>query len=492
MQMKNIFLWVGLLTAPLVTTQAQQKIEVSTIWDGTFRTNQLNALNTLHTKNQYSVLDYNRNTGTFTIDAFDFTTLEKVQTLFSSAEFPEIKRISDYSINKTDDKILIATNYNPIYRHSFTSVYYLFDITTKTLTKISENAIQEPLLNADGTKIAYAFENNLYVFDVASKKTVQITNDGNKNHIINGITDWVYEEEFAFVRAFDWNTDGTQLAYIKFDESDVPVFSMDVYGFNLYPQQYVFKYPKAGENNAKVSLHLFDVAKSVTKNVTLDAEKDYYIPSIQLTNHKDVFSVQTLNRHQNQLNLYFVDVQSGKRSTILTETDEAYIDITDNLTFLADNSFIWTSEKDGYNHIYHYNSNGSLKNKVTNGNWEVTNYYGYNPKNKTIYYQSVENGSTKRDVYSIQLNGKNKKQLSSAVGTNSATFSPDFKYFINNHSSSTKAPSYTLIETASGKKIKEILNNEALENQLKSYDLPLKEYTTFTNEVGDKLNAYLI
>src|SRR5690606_4336095 len=168
------------------------------------------------------------------------------------------------------------------------------------------------------------------------------------------------------------------------------------------------------------------------------------------------------------------------------------IDITDNLTFLADNSFIWTSEKDGYNHIYHYNSNGSLKNKVTNGNWEVTNYYGYNPKNKTIYYQSVENGSTKRDVYSIQLNGKNKKQLSSAVGTNSATFSPDFKYFINNHSSSTKAPSYTLIETATGKKIKEILNNDALENQLKSYDLPLKEYTSFTNEVGDKLNAYII
>src|SRR5690606_17722767 len=445
--MRTFFLLASVVLSSLSTVKAQQKIEVEQIWNGTFRTNQLNALNTLHTKNQYSVLDYNRNTNSFTIDAFDFTTLEKVQTLFSSADFPEIKMISDYSINKTDDKILIATNYNPIYRHSFTSVYYLFDIASKSLTKISNNAIQEPLLNTNGSKIAYAFENNLYVFDVATKKTTQITKDGKKNSIINGITDWVYEEEFAFVRAFDWNTDGTKLAFIKFDESEVPVFSMDIYGEELYPQQQVFKYPKAGENNAKVSLHLYDVSKASTQNVALNAETAYYIPRIKFTNNSNVLSVQTLNRHQNQLNLLFVDANSGKTTTILSEKDNAYVDVTDNLTFLQDNSFIWTSEKDGYNHIYHYNSDGSLNNKVTSGNWEVTDYYGYNKDNETIYYQSVENGSTKRDVYSIQLNGKDKKQLSSLSGTNSATFSPDFKYFINNHSSSTQAPSYTLVET---------------------------------------------
>ena len=490
--MRTFFLLASVLLSSLSTVEAQQKIEVEQIWNGTFRTNQLNALNTLHTKNQYSVLDYNRNSNSFTIDAFDFTTLEKVQTLFNSADFPEIKMISDYSINKTDDKILIATNYNPIYRHSFTSVYYLFDIASKSLIKISENAIQEPLLNKDGSKIAYAFENNLYIFDVASQKTTQITKDGEKNSIINGITDWVYEEEFAFVRAFDWNTDGTQLAFIRFDESEVPVFSMDVYGNELYPQQQVFKYPKAGENNAKVSLHLYDVSKTSTQNIALNAEKDYYIPRIKFTNDKNLLSVQTLNRHQNQLNLYFVDAHSGKVSTILTEKDDAYVDVTDNLTFLNDNSFIWTSEKDGYNHIYHYNKDGSLNKKVTSGNWEVTNYYGYNPDNETIYYQSVENGSTKRDVYSIQLNAKSKKQLSSVAGTNSATFSPDFKYFINNHSSSTQAPSYTLMETSSGKKIKEILNNSALENNLKKFDLPKKEFTTFKNEVGNDLNGYII
>lgn len=490
--MKKILLLSTLITAPITTIQAQQQIEVAQIWNGTFRTNQLNALNTLHTKNQYSVLDYNRNTKTFTIDAFDFTTLEKVQTLFSTADFPEIKEISDYSINKTDDKILIATNSNPIYRHSFTSVYYLFDIASKSLIKISENAIQEPLLNKNGSKIAYAFENNLYVFDVATKKTTQITKDGKKNAIINGITDWVYEEEFAFVRAFDWNADGTKLAYIKFDESDVPVFSMDIYGEDLYPQQQVFKYPKAGENNSKVSLHLYDVSKASTQNVALNAEKDYYIPRIKFTNNANVLSVQTQNRHQNQLNLLFVDANSGKTSTILTEKDKAYVDVTDNLTFLNDNSFIWTSEKDGYNHIYHYNNDGSLKKQVTTGNWEVTNYYGYNKSNETIYYQSVENGSTKRDVYSIQLNGSSKKQLSAQSGTNSATFSPDFKYFINNHSSSTKAPSYSLVDASTGKNVKEILNNTALEDKLKKFDLPKKEFTTFKNEVGNDLNGYII
>ncbi len=490
--MKKILLLSTLITAPITTIQAQQKIEVEQIWNGTFRTNQLNALNTLHTKNQYSVLDYNRNAKTFTIDAFDFTTLEKVQTLFSTADFPEIKEISDYSINKTDDKILIATNSNPIYRHSFTSVYYLFDIASKSLIKISENAIQEPLLNKNGSKIAYAFENNLYVFDVASKKTTQITKDGKKNAIINGITDWVYEEEFAFVRAFDWNADGTKLAYIKFDESDVPVFSMDIYGEELYPQQQVFKYPKAGENNSKVSLHLYDVSKASTQNVALNAEKDYYIPRIKFTNNSNVLSVQTQNRHQNQLNLLFVDANSGKTSTILTEKDKAYVDVTDNLTFLNDNSFIWTSEKDGYNHIYHYNNDGSLKKQVTTGNWEVTNYYGYNKSNETIYYQSVENGSTKRDVYSIQLNGSSKKQLSTESGTNSATFSPDFKYFINNHSSSTKAPSYSLVDASTGKNVKEILNNTSLEENLKKFDLPKKEFTTFKNEVGNDLNGYII
>ena len=490
--MKKILLLSTLIAAPITTIQAQQQIEVAQIWNGTFRTNQLNALNTLHTKNQYSVLDYNQNAKTFTIDAFDFTTLEKVQTLFSTADFPEIKEISDYSINKTDDKILIATNSNPIYRHSFTSVYYLFDIASKSLIKISENAIQEPLLNKNGSKIAYAFENNLYVFDVASKKTTQITKDGKKNAIINGITDWVYEEEFAFVRAFDWNTDGTKLAYIKFDESDVPVFSMDIYGEELYPQQQVFKYPKAGENNSKVSLHLYDVSKASTQNVALNAEKDYYIPRIKFTNNANVLSVQTQNRHQNQLNLLFVDANSGKTSTILTEKDKAYVDVTDNLTFLNDNSFIWTSEKDGYNHIYHYNNDGSLKKQVTTGNWEVTNYYGYNKSNETIYYQSVENGSTKRDVYSIQLNGSSKKQLSTESGTNSATFSPDFKYFINNHSSSTKAPSYSLVDASTGKNVKEILNNTSLEENLKKFDLPKKEFTTFKNEVGNDLNGYII
>ena len=497
--MKKLVLLTAFAVTSIAPIQAQKNIEVAEIWNGTFRTKQLNALNTLHTKNEYSVLNFDNiiNDATlsketvYKIDAYDFTTLEKTRTLFESKDFKELKAIDDYTINQTDDKILIATNSSPIYRHSFTAVYYLYDIASKTLTKVSDKAIQEPLLTADGSKIAYVFENNIYVWDVKQNKTTQVTNDGKYNAVINGITDWVYEEEFAFVRAFDWNKDGTELAFIRFDESEVPTFSMDVYGKDLYPTQQVFKYPKAGENNSKVSLHTYNVASKQTKNIALDATKDYYIPRIKFTNNANVLSVQTLNRHQNQLNLYFVDVTSSKVNTILTEKDKAYVDVTDNLTFLNDNSFIWTSEKDGYNHIYHYNDKGSLKKQVTSGSWEVTNYYGYNKNNETIYYQSIENGSTKRDVYSINLNGKNKKKLSSLSGTNSATFSPDYKYFINNHSSSTKAPSVSLHETASGKMVKEILNNSALEEQLKAYNLPKKEFTTFKNEVGNDLNAFI-
>lgn len=206
-------------------------------------------------------------------------------------------------------------------------------------------------------------ENNLYIFDIASKKTEQITTDGEKNKIINGITDWVYEEEFAFVRAFAWNANGEKIAFLRFDESNVPEFSMDMYGQGLYPTQEVFKYPKAGEDNAVVSLHMLDVSSKKISKVDLDDA--YYIPRIKWMNHPNYLSVQTLNRHQNDLKLHSVNAKNNQVSLLLEDKDDAYVDVTNNLTFLADDSFIWTSEKDGYNHIYLYNQDGKLMNQIT-------------------------------------------------------------------------------------------------------------------------------
>lgn len=483
-----------LLFVLLIATnlRAQEKITLDEIWGGAFRTKGMDELNAMKNTNQYTVLNFDRASRSSQIDLYDFATLEKVNTLLSSKDFSQLQGIDSYTFNKKENQILIANNSEQIFRHSAVSDYFLYDIASKSLTKIAEYKIQEPTFSPDGTKIAFAYQNNLYVYEIASKKTQQITTDGKKNSIINGITDWVYEEEFGFVRAFDWNASGTKLAYIKFDESQVPEFSMDLYNRGLYPAQEVFKYPKAGEKNALVSLHLFDVASNKTQTVNLSNYNDFYIARIQWTNDANVLSAQVLNRHQNNLDLLFIDGNTATSKVVLNEKDKAYVDVTDNLTFLKDNSFIWTSEKSGSNHIYHYDKTGKLKKQITTGNWEVTAYYGFDEKSGMVYYQSVENGSINRDVYAININGKNKKRLTTAVGTNRATFSPNFQYFINSFSSATKAPTFTLNDSKSGNVIKTIVSNEALEQKLAKYDIVPKEFTTITTEKGHTLNAWFI
>ncbi|MFD2891949.1 S9 family peptidase [Flavobacterium chuncheonense] len=490
--MKYFYKTLVLLLLTSLSTVAQKSITLDEIWTGAFRTQGMDELNALTTKNQYTVLNYNANTRSMQIDLFDYATLGKISTLIDTKDFPVLRGIDSYSFNAKEDKILIANNSEQIFRHSFTADYFIYDLSLKTLTKIGENKIQEPTFSPDGFKVAYAFQNNLFVYDVQSKAHTQITTDGKKNAIINGITDWVYEEEFAFVRAFDWNKSSDKLGFIRFDESEVPEFSMDVYAGGLYPSQAVFKYPKAGEKNATVSLHLFDLKTSKTQKVDLSNYNDFYIARLQWTNDANVLSAQVLNRHQNNLDLLFIDGANASKKVVLNETDKAYVDVTDNLTFLKDNSFIWTSEKDGYNHIYHYTKEGKLKKQVTNGNWEVTAYYGYDEKSKKIFYQSVENGSINRDVYSIGIDGKGKKRLTSLTGTNNATFSPNFEYFINSYSSASKAPIYTLNTSKKGEVVKEIVSNTALENKLSQYDLPSKEFTVIKTEKGIELNTWVI
>jgi dipeptidyl-peptidase 4 len=490
--MKNIKKLVVLLLLSSFSIVAQEKITLEEIWGGAFRTKGMDELNAMKTTNQYTVLNFDRASRSSQIDLYDFATLEKVSTLLSSKDFSQLQGIDSYTFNKKENQILIANNSEQIFRHSAVSDYFLYDISSKSLTKIAEYKIQEPTFSPDGTKIAFAYQNNLYVYEIASKKTQQITTDGKKNSIINGITDWVYEEEFGFVRAFDWNATGTKLAYIKFDESQVPEFSMDLYNRGLYPAQEVFKYPKAGEKNAVVSLHLFDVTSNKTQIVNLSNYNDFYIARIQWTNDANILSAQVLNRHQNNLDLLFIDGNTATSKVVLNEKDKAYVDVTDNLTFLKDNSFIWTSEKSGFNHIYHYDKTGKQKKQITTGNWEVTAYYGFDEKSGTVYYQSVENGSINRDVYAINISGKNKKRLTTAVGTNRATFSPNFQYFINSFSSATKAPTFTLNDSKSGNVIKTIVSNEALEQKLAKYDVAPKEFTTITTEKGHTLNAWFI
>lgn len=491
--MHRIKLFAIFFFVVISSASAQDKeITLDEIWNGTFSTERLDALHSMKNGQQYSVLNFNRQNRSTTIDVYDYKTLAKVKTLVSSSDISEIPYFTNYTFSEDESKIILATQVTSIFRRSTLGVFYVYDTIDNSVIKISEEKIQEPTFSPDGTKVAYGFKNNIYIKDLVSGNVRQVTHDGEKNKIINGITDWVYEEEFSFVRAFDWNKGSDKIAFLRFDETNVPEFSMDVYGTELYQTQQVFKYPKAGEANSIVSLHIYDLTKGTSKEVTVDKSyNDFYIPRMEWTNDSNLLSAQYMNRHQNELDLWMIDAATMDAKLVLAETDKAYIDVTFDLTFLKDNSFIWTSEKDGFNHIYHYSKDGDLINQITKGNWEVTNYYGFNEKKKRIYYQSVENGSINRDVYAIDLNGKNKTRLTKSEGTNSASFSADFTYFINTFSSATTPPEYTLNKASNGSLIKSIKDNDALAQKVANFKTSKKEFSTIHIN-GNELNMWMI
>ncbi len=468
------------------STAGNKQITLEEIWNTTFLPESMNALNSMN-GDFYSLLNLNAENLEATVDMYSYKTLEKVKTIVSSKNLEALDVFTSYSFNNDETQLVLGTNFEKVYRHSFKGTFYTYHIASKKLTLIGEG-IQEPTFSPDSKKVAYAKDNNLYIKNLTNNRVTKVTKDGKKNQIINGTTDWVYEEEFAFVRAFEWSNNSKYIAFLLFDETEVPQFSMDVVGNETYPTQQVFKYPKAGEKNAKVSLHMYNVSTRKTKKVGL---KNYeYIPRIKWSNKDSDLFVSTLNRHQNDLKLYKVDANTTKNTIVLNEKDAAYVDIHDNLTFLDDHSFIWTSEKDGYNHIYHYTASGKLINQVTKGNWEVTNYYGFNKEKNTIYYQSVENGSINRGVYAIGLDGNNKKLLSNKDGQNQAAFSKNLNYFINTHSTSETPPVYSLY-TGEGEKIKVIVDNTDLKEQVAEYKISQKEFSTISIN-GNDLNMWML
>jgi dipeptidyl-peptidase-4 len=471
------------------TLAQQKKISLEELWSGAFLSEGMEAIYPLKNGQQYTVLNNNGTAGTVSIDIYNYNTSEKLETVVSSLDLPSKTAFSSYTFSRDESKILLATEEFPIYRRSKMAIYYIYDVVSKKITQIADTWIQEPTFSPDGKRVVFVNNNNMYLYTIADGTIIKMTSDGERNKIINGITDWVYEEEFKFVRAFEWNSDGTKIAFLRFDETAVPEFAMDVYGTDLYPFQYIFKYPKAGENNSLVTLHLYDVASGKITQILLP--ESYYIPRITQMNNPNYISIQTINRHQNHLKLYTINTQSNEVSLLHEETDDAYVDITDDLTFLADDSFIWTSENDGYKHIYLHSKRGDLIKQISKGDWEVTKYYGYDQKNDRIYYQSTENGSVNRDIYSIGIKGKNKKRLSSKEGTNSAEFSADFTYFINEFSSGTEPPEFTLHKAANGDKIKEILNNNDLLVKLGEYEISPREFSTLSIN-GNELNMWMV
>ncbi len=478
-----------------LTTQvfAQQKqFSIDEIWNGEFRPQYIYGLKALPSSDYYSKIDYNKKENAYEIGIYKYPNQQKKEVAFSTKNFKNIGYFS-YDFSKDESKILIATQRKPIYRHSSTGIFYVYDRKTKKLQKISDYPIQEPSFSPDNTKVAFVYKNNLFYKDLKSGETQQITFDGEKNKIINGIPDWVYEEEFGYSKAYEWNPDGSKIAYVKFDESEVPEFSMIRYGEDLYPKVETFKYPKAGEKNSKVSLHIYDLNNKQNKKVKIKGEYEY-LPRIQWTHKNDCLTFITLNRLQNHLKLHKYNTSFDKSGVIVERKDNRYIDLeaTDNLTFLPDGNFIWSSEEDGWNHFYLYDYKGKKIRQITKGNWEVTGFYGYHPKTKKIYYQSTENGSINRGIYSIDSKGKHKKLLSPANGTSNAEFSANFKYFINTFSNIHTPYTYTVRKGKDGKVIKILIDNHELKEKLKNYELPEKKFITLKTADGTDLNAYII
>ena len=418
---------------------------------------------------------------------YQFKNGKKVRILFKSADF-EIPKIGKYTFSKNEKQLLLATETKSIYRYSSKSVYYIYDIHNDKISKLSDKKVMYANFSPQGDKVAYVLDNNLFIKDIKSGTITQVTSDGKKNHIINGASDWVYEEEFALVRSFEWAPDGEHIAYYKFDETHVKEFSMDLFKGGLYPTQEVFKYPKAGEENSIVKVYFYNLEKD--KNTYIYTEKDYeYIPRIKWTNNPKVLALYGMNRHQNELDFVLANTEDGSNKILFTEKDKYFIDIHDNLTFLPQDNFIWTSEKDGFNHIYLKGLDGSEQ-QITNGNWEVTSFHGVDSDKMEIYFTSTEEGSINRTLYAQHLDTDIKTKLSTENGTNNSSFSKGLKYYMNSASTANSAPVYTL-HTAEGMKLKTLEDNTDFNTNMLEFNLTKKEFFTIKTEDAE-LNAWMI
>ncbi|NVK05088.1 MAG: S9 family peptidase [Flavobacteriia bacterium] len=425
---------------------------------------------------------------------YDFASGDSLGVVLSQSELTEANggtaiRFSSYSFNADQNKVLIGTNVRGIYRRSSIGDYYVYDLETQALSKITEGQVQYPTFSPDGSMVAYVTENNLYYLDLASGEATAITADGENNAIINGSTDWVYEEEYAFTKAFWWSPNNEYISFLRFDEREVPEFSMDVYGTSLYPQQDVFKYPKAGEKNADVTAHIFVLENATTTPVLGDVDYEY-IPRMMWTPESEaVFFTQ--NRHQNRLDLWEVDVEEDfEVELFLTDQDEAYVEISDNFVFTEDGDLVFTSERDGYNHLYKVDDDGENLRQITSGAWDVLTLYGVD--DDYVYFQAAAVDPSEREVYRKQLNGRGRMaRLSTGHGSASAHFSEGMNYYMLTFSNVERPSMYTMHEN-DGDQLRVLEDNAELIRDMENFTYVPKEFFTLTTEDGVELNAWMI
>lgn len=481
----------AIMLCSTVAVFAQQKvISLEDVFKkGTFNQKSIHGINWMKDGQYYSSLI---NDGHPKVVKINIATGEQEAVLIDGQQLGI--NFSNYSFNNDESKALLASNVESIYRRSSKGVYHVLDLASgKVQELMAGEKISYATLSPDNTKVAFVKDNNLYYVELEANKVHQVTHDGKWNHIINGSADWVYEEEFSMAQAFHWSADGKKLAFLRFDETEVPEFNMQIWG-PLYPEDYKFKYPKAGEKNAIVSIHIHDLEADNTLTVDTGAEEDIYLPRIYWAGNSETLAFIRLNRLQNQMDLFHANAATGKSTLIVQESSDTYVDLNynDNLQYLKEGKgFIRTSEQDGFKHIYHHDMDGKLIRQITAGDWEVTDLIGVDESTNTLYYLSTEISPLEKNLYSIRLNGKRKELLTPAKGSHSINMSGDFKYFIDYYSTA-NSPLVVSLNSSSGKEIKVLEDNEALRERMTSFAIAPKEFFQFETVDGTTLNGYLL
>ena len=476
-----------------LTGFTQKNITLENIWTkGTFREKSIKEIRSMENGDDYCILTPN------SIERYEYKTGEKKDTIieFSKLNFgnENKNKVFAYNFSKDEKKILLAADPEFIYRHSFVANYYIYEIGTKALYPLSTTGKQRLAdFSPDGNKISWIRDNNLFITDISTpnKDVIQITQDGKFNEIIYGTSDWVYEEELALVKGYEWNENSTQLAYYRFNERDVKEYSMQTWG-ELYPENYVYKYPKAGEANSVVDIFVYYVNENTHKQIDLGTDKDYYLPRLQWTKDENQLIIHKLNRLQNNYDIISVNTQDFQKQLLYSEINKSYIEEPNLVHFLKDNSaFILKSERSGYSHFYMVKIKDKSINPITSGNYDCEKLCYVDEKDKKIYYTAAESSAINRELSVVNFNGKRQRIISKKIGTNEAEFSKNGKYYIGTYSDHETPALYT-VNNQKGEVLFTLEDNAALKDTLKLYGTAKKEFGSFTTSTGTSLNYWTI
>lgn len=493
------FLHTLILSFSVLMLWAGENLSLRDITDGKYYTKSVYGINPLNDGEQYAmIVDGKR------IVTYSFRTGQQVAVLFDADNTKgkvHVSRIDGYIMSPDEKNILIRTETKSIYRRSYTAVYYLYNVRNRTLVPLSDGGPQEcPVFSPDGNQVAFVREGNIFLVKLLfNNSESQVTKDGKYNHIINGKPDWVYEEEFVTSRSLCFNADNTMLMWIRYDESEVPLYSFPMFKgmapekpeYAEYPGEYTYKYPVAGARNSKVSVHSFDIKSHVIRQMKLEIGEEDYIPRLHPTSNPAKVAIFTLNRHQDCLNVFMANPRSSECKMVVRDEVKPYIteDMYNSIHFF-DGGFVFCSERDGWNHIYQYDLNGTLRKQVTKGKFEVLDFYGYDPSTGSYYYSSNEGSPLRSAICKTDAKGK-VTRLSQHTGTNTAVFSKSFKYFINTYSS-LDTPPVTQVCDQAGRTLRVLEDNKQVTEALRDKNLGKAEFFTFTTGEGIVLNGWML